>query len=95
MNLLVKIAIVVTAFTCMEGVTCVMHKHVMHGIFWHLHRDHHLKKHLAVIIDAHHHCVSSRGVKDAGSTTLTAEYSGQFLIAEPKSEFFNISDHEF
>jgi GTP cyclohydrolase I len=42
---------------------------------------------VAVIIDAHHHCVSSRGIRDAGSTTLTAEYSGQFLSAETKSEF--------
>ncbi|WP_461452665.1 GTP cyclohydrolase I FolE [Mucilaginibacter sp.] len=42
---------------------------------------------VAVIIDAHHHCVSSRGIRDAGSTTLTAEYSGQFLIAETKNEF--------
>ena len=42
---------------------------------------------VAVVIDAHHHCVSSRGIRDAGSTTLTAEYSGQFLIAETKNEF--------
>ena len=42
---------------------------------------------VAVIIDAHHHCVSSRGIRDAGSTTLTAEYSGQFLTPETKNEF--------
>lgn len=42
---------------------------------------------VAVIIDAHHHCVSSRGIRDAGSTTLTAEYRGQFLNAETKNEF--------
>ncbi|TFF35757.1 GTP cyclohydrolase I FolE [Mucilaginibacter psychrotolerans] len=42
---------------------------------------------VAVVIDAHHHCVSSRGIRDAGSTTLTAEYSGQFLNAETKNEF--------
>lgn len=42
---------------------------------------------VAVVIDAHHHCVSSRGIRDAGSTTLTAEYSGQFLTAETKNEF--------
>ena len=42
---------------------------------------------VAVIIDAHHHCVSSRGIRDAGSSTVTAEYSGQFLNAETKSEF--------
>lgn len=42
---------------------------------------------VAVIIDAHHHCVSSRGIKDAGSSTLTAEYSGKFLEVETKNEF--------
>lgn len=44
---------------------------------------------VAVIIDAHHHCVSSRGIRDAGSTTITAEYSGQFLNNETKREFLN------
>jgi len=42
---------------------------------------------VAVIIDAHHHCVSSRGIRDTGSTTLTAEYCGQFLATETKNEF--------
>ncbi len=42
---------------------------------------------VAVIVDAHHHCVSSRGIRDVGSTTLTAEYSGQFLNADTKREF--------
>ncbi|MGY4386082.1 GTP cyclohydrolase I [Pedobacter sp. UYP24] len=42
---------------------------------------------VAVIIDAHHHCVSSRGIKDVGSTTLTAEYCGLFLNTETKTEF--------
>jgi len=42
---------------------------------------------VAVIIDAHHHCVSSRGIRDAGSSTVTAEYSGQFLLTETKNEF--------
>jgi len=44
---------------------------------------------VAVIVDAHHHCVSSRGIRDAGSTTLTAEYSGQFLVAETRNEFLS------
>src|SRR6185295_18106269 len=34
---------------------------------------------VAVLIDAAHLCVSSRGVKDTNSSTLTAEYSGDFL----------------
>ena len=42
---------------------------------------------VAVIIDAHHHCVSSRGIRDANSSTLTAEYSGKFLNPETKNEF--------
>ncbi len=42
---------------------------------------------VAVIVDAHHHCVSSRGVKDTESMTLTAEYSGKFLEPETKQEF--------
>ncbi|WP_031527719.1 GTP cyclohydrolase I FolE [Dyadobacter crusticola] len=42
---------------------------------------------VAVIVDAHHHCVSSRGIRDAGSTTVTAQYSGKFLNAETKNEF--------
>ena len=42
---------------------------------------------VAVVIDAHHHCVSSRGIRDTASTTLTAEYCGQFLNAETKNEF--------
>jgi GTP cyclohydrolase IA len=42
---------------------------------------------VAVVIDAYHHCVSSRGIKDAGSTTVTAEYCGKFLDAVTKNEF--------
>ena len=33
---------------------------------------------IAVIIDAKHLCVSSRGVKDNASTTSTSYYSGIF-----------------
>lgn len=42
---------------------------------------------VAVIIDAHHHCVSSRGVKDKDSSTITAEYSGKFLEDSVRNEF--------
>ena len=44
---------------------------------------------VAVMIDAYHHCVSSRGIKDTGSTTITAEYCGKFLNADVKNEFLN------
>ncbi|WP_179416136.1 GTP cyclohydrolase I FolE [Mucilaginibacter sp. E4BP6] len=47
---------------------------------------------VAVIVDAHHHCVSSRGIRDAGSTTLTAEYCGQFLQMETRNEFLKYID---
>jgi len=42
---------------------------------------------VAVVVDAHHHCVSSRGVRDVNSSTLTAEYCGRFLDAEVKNDF--------
>lgn len=42
---------------------------------------------VAVVIDAVHLCVSSRGVKDTSSSTLTAEYSGAFLDHQRKDEF--------
>ena len=43
---------------------------------------------VAVIIDATHLCVSSRGIKDINSSTVTAEYSGAFLDASKKSELW-------
>lgn len=42
---------------------------------------------VAVIVDAHHHCVSSRGVRDTDSSTLTAEYCGRFLDLDVKNDF--------
>jgi len=33
---------------------------------------------IAVVIDAHHMCVSSRGIKDVNSATVTSFYSGKF-----------------
>lgn len=42
---------------------------------------------VAVIIDAHHHCVSSRGIRDHNSSTITSEYCGKFLSPETKQEF--------
>jgi len=33
---------------------------------------------VAVILDAHHMCVSSRGIQDVNSSTVTAFYSGKF-----------------
>jgi len=42
---------------------------------------------VAVVIDAVHLCVSSRGIKDIKSSTITAEYSGLFLDKSTKEEF--------
>jgi len=42
---------------------------------------------VAVLIEAHHHCVSARGIRDAGGSTVTTEYSGQFLQDKTKNEF--------
>ncbi len=42
---------------------------------------------VAVVIDAKHLCVSSRGIQDEGSSTLTAEYGGIFKEQNRKEEF--------
>lgn len=42
---------------------------------------------VAVVIDAVHLCVSSRGVKDISSSTITAEYGGKFLEESTRGEF--------
>ncbi|MFM7079913.1 MAG: GTP cyclohydrolase I FolE [Bacteroidota bacterium] len=45
---------------------------------------------VAVIIDAVHHCVCSRGVNDTASSTITAEYSGKFLNESTREELFRM-----
>ncbi|MEM6802175.1 MAG: GTP cyclohydrolase I FolE [Bacteroidota bacterium] len=45
---------------------------------------------VAVVIDAKHLCVSSRGVEDVNSSTVTAEYSGKFKNFETKKEFLSL-----
>lgn len=42
---------------------------------------------VAVVIDANHMCVASRGIRDVNSTTITSEYSGKFLNLEIRKEF--------
>jgi GTP cyclohydrolase I len=42
---------------------------------------------VAVYIDAEHMCVSSRGVSDQSSSTVTVEYSGKFKEESTKKEF--------
>ncbi len=42
---------------------------------------------VAVIIDAKHMCVSSRGVQDTASSTVTSHYGGRFQHETTKEEF--------
>lgn len=42
---------------------------------------------VAVIINAEHLCISSRGVGDAGCITITSSYHGLFSEGEKRSEF--------
>lgn len=42
---------------------------------------------VAVVMDAAHLCVASRGVSDVNSTTITSHYSGRFKKEETKKEF--------
>ena len=44
---------------------------------------------VAIVIDAAHMCVSSRGVQDVNSKTVTAHYGGVFAKEEKKKEFLN------
>jgi len=44
---------------------------------------------VAVIIDAKHLCVSSRGIKDETSSTVTAFYSGAFSSSAKIAELNN------
>ncbi|HWJ29874.1 MAG TPA: GTP cyclohydrolase I FolE [Flavisolibacter sp.] len=44
---------------------------------------------VAVVIDAAHLCVASRGVGDVNSTTVTSHYSGRFKKEEIKKEFLS------
>lgn len=42
---------------------------------------------VAVVVDAEHLCVSSRGIQDTSSSTVTSFYSGKFETEETKREF--------
>jgi GTP cyclohydrolase IA len=42
---------------------------------------------VAVVVDGSHLCVSSRGIGDTGSSTITSEYSGVFLESGRRNEF--------
>lgn len=42
---------------------------------------------VAVLIEAEHLCVASRGVRDIGCTTITSSYHGEFSGSELRKEF--------
>ncbi|MCE7038930.1 GTP cyclohydrolase I FolE [Dyadobacter sp. CY312] len=44
---------------------------------------------IAVVIDARHMCVQSRGVRDSGSSTVTAYYGGKFENEATRKEFLS------
>lgn len=44
---------------------------------------------VAVLIDAHHLCVSSRGVQDINSSTVTSSYGGKFMEEQTRNEFLH------
>jgi GTP cyclohydrolase I len=45
---------------------------------------------VAVVIDAAHLCVASRGIKDTGSSTITANFSGRFENEKTKATFISL-----
>ena len=49
---------------------------------------------VAVLIDADHLCVSSRGIKDVTSSTITIESGGQFQREKKWSEFLSLINTE-
>lgn len=44
---------------------------------------------VAVLINAKHYCVASRGIQDETTSTISAEYLGKFNEPEIKKEFLN------
>jgi len=42
---------------------------------------------VAIVMDAKHLCVASRGIKDDSSSTVTASYHGKFKEAQVRNEF--------
>lgn len=45
---------------------------------------------VAVIIEAHHLCVSSRGIQDISSDTITSSYHGKFTEDKTREEFLKL-----
>ena len=49
---------------------------------------------VACIVEAKHFCVITRGIEDVHSSTITAEYSGQFKDPQVKADLLNLLNME-
>lgn len=49
-----------------------------------------LSEDVAVIIDAEHLCVRSRGIKDTNASTITSSYSGKFQDVQNQMKFISL-----
>ena len=47
-------------------------------------------KSVIVVVDAEHLCVSTRGIRDKSSSTITLEYGGEFNDENQKNSFLNL-----
>ena len=47
-------------------------------------------KSVIVVVDAEHLCVSTRGIRDKSSSTITLEYGGEFNHENQKNTFLNL-----
>jgi len=47
---------------------------------------------VAVLVDAEHYCVKSRGIKDTGSSTVTSKLGGVFKQSAVRAEFLGIAN---
>ena len=43
-TIIINILLVISAFVSMECIAWSTHKYIMHGLLWHLHKDHHKKE---------------------------------------------------
>jgi GTP cyclohydrolase IA len=48
-----------------------------------------LTEDVALVIEANHHCVAARGIKDVNSATTSSHFSGKFKQGEIRNEFLS------
>ncbi len=54
-------------------------------------RDHLDPRGVGVVVDAHHQCMSLRGVRTAGSTTVTAAFHGELATRDARAELLALA----